>query len=87
MTEFQRRQITVSRSNSDCTAKRMATATTNPFMRQYVERASFKKKKVKRQSNFKFRFVISAFLGGCHFLHLKASSVFYFSYLTNILSS
>ncbi|CAB4000075.1 Hypothetical predicted protein [Paramuricea clavata] len=44
MTEFQRRQITVSRSNSDCTAKRMAGNSTNHFIRQYVDRTSFRRK-------------------------------------------
>ncbi|XP_028397607.1 protein KIBRA-like [Dendronephthya gigantea] len=44
MTEFQRRQITVSRSNSDCTAKRMTGSSTNHFIRHFVDRSSFKRK-------------------------------------------
>lgn len=50
MTDFQRRQITVNRSNSDCTAKRMSGNCTNHFIRHCVDRTSIRRKTVNSQS-------------------------------------
>ena len=75
MTEFQRRQITVSRSNSDCTAKRMAGSSTNHFIRQYVDRNSFRRKSVSVYRN-KLILIVMFFL---LILIFKYSKYFHFS--------